>query len=185
MPKPEDRLYFIALLPSTDIHKMAQEWKEEFAQRYDSHAALKSPPHITLHMPFRWKERKEGKLEQVLTSFATDTAAPTLRFDGFGAFPPRVIYIHVAPDAALMALQAALHRKMKRSLYLFNADYRSRPFKPHLTLAFRDLKKEYFEAAWSRLGGRPFSATCTVPCLSLLKHNGKHWEVLKAFAFGH
>ena len=41
--------------------------KQEFANRFNSKAALRSPPHITLHMPFKWKEEKEVKLIDVLS----------------------------------------------------------------------------------------------------------------------
>ncbi len=36
-----------------------QKLKEEMAERFQSKASLNSPPHITLHMPFKFPERKE------------------------------------------------------------------------------------------------------------------------------
>jgi len=182
MPKPE-RLYFIALLPSKTIRQAAHRYKELFAEQYQSKAALKSPPHVTLHMPFKWKEDKEEKLCEVLGTFAKSKPQIDLYFEGFAAFPPKTIYIQVNTNKELDTLQAELHLTAKRSLNLFNANYRDRPFRPHLTVAFRDLKKEQFEHAWPIFENKAFSQGCTVKEMTLLKHNGQHWEVFQEFPF--
>ena len=48
--------YFVALIPPSPVYEEAQALKEYFREKYNSKAALNSPPHITLHMPFFWKE---------------------------------------------------------------------------------------------------------------------------------
>lgn len=51
-----DALYFIALVLPSPLYEEVTRLKEYFRDRYNSKAALRSPPHITLHMPFKWKE---------------------------------------------------------------------------------------------------------------------------------
>ena len=65
----KEKLYFIAIVPPTPIYDEALEQKEYFKVHYNSKASLNSPPHITLHMPFRWKEKEEKELEQQLEQF--------------------------------------------------------------------------------------------------------------------
>ena len=48
-----DKLYFIAIVPPSPIYEEAFEQKVYFKTKYNSKASLNSPPHITLHMPFK------------------------------------------------------------------------------------------------------------------------------------
>ena len=57
--KAKQKLYFIAIVPPSPIYDEALEQKEYFKAKYNSKASLNSPPHITLHMPFRWSEKEE------------------------------------------------------------------------------------------------------------------------------
>ena len=62
--------YFIAIIPPSPILEEVQEIKNYFKDKYESRAALNSPPHITLHMPFFWKIDEEDLLISLLTEFA-------------------------------------------------------------------------------------------------------------------
>ena len=148
LPPPGTSLYFIALIPPIPFFEEAQALKEYFRDQYQSKASLNSPPHITLHMPFQWKEAKEEKLVKPLSEFSSGKKPFALSFNGFSCFAPRVIYIDIKPCKSLTVLQQELHRFCKIELNLFNAQYRDLPFHPHLTLAFRDLKKDQFPNAW-------------------------------------
>ncbi|MBK5277935.1 MAG: 2'-5' RNA ligase family protein, partial [Bacteroidia bacterium] len=68
-------------------------------------------------------------------------------------------------------------------LNIFNAQYKDMPFHPHLTLAFRDLKKPMFEKAWEEFKSKEYSESFAAKHFTLLKHNGKVWESLKDFEF--
>jgi 2'-5' RNA ligase len=70
---------------------------------------------------------------------------------------------------------------MKVYLNLFNAQYKDQPFHPHLTLAFRDLKKPAFYKAWQEFKEKKCEATFSVTEIVLLKHNGKIWNVYNNF----
>lgn len=176
-----EALYFIAIIPQEPTYSEALKWKNFFKDQYQSKAALKSPPHITLHMPFKWKLSKEEKLLNTLNSFIRQHKNFEVSIKNYGAFPPRVIYMDVVKSEALAQLQKELFKYLKEHLQLFNANYKDKPFNPHLTLAFRDLKKKYFERAWAEVKEKSFEASFIVNAITLLKHNGKRWEVFKNF----
>ncbi len=181
MPKEGSALYFIAIIPPSPIFEQASEWKDYFKDQYHSKAALNSPPHITLHMPFEWKVKKEEELVSKLSVFSKSKETFELELQNFGCFAPRVIFINVLESEVLRKLQHELHRYCKTELNIFNAQYKDLPFHPHLTLAFRDLKKPMFEKAWEEFKQKEFSGSFIADRFALLKHNGKVWESFKEF----
>jgi 2'-5' RNA ligase len=185
MPAREEKLkqYFIALVPPSPLYDDALRFKNYFKEQYNSKASLNSPPHITLHMPFRWKEEKESELVSSLSEFTLGREPFKLQLVNFDAFVPRVIFINIVPSELLTTLYKDLHRFCKRELNLFNASYRDQGFHPHMTLAFRDLKKPMFVKAWEEFQERKFSATFLIDKIVLLKHNGKIWEIFKECSF--
>ena len=173
--------YFVAIIPPAPVFEEAADLRSYFKEKYNSKAALNSPPHITLHMPFLWREDKEKKLISKLGEFASQCDPVKICLDNFSCFSPRVIFINVTESDALHQLQKNLHRFCKRELDIFNANYKERPYHPHLTLAFRDLRKLQFQLAWQEFSGREYKAEFMADKIALLKHNGKSWDVLKEF----
>lgn len=176
--REKNKRYFIALIPPPPVYQELQALKEYFRDAYSSKAALRSPPHITLHMPFLWDEAKEHRLTSRLADFGRRQDPVKVCLDNFSCFAPRVIFVAVTESDALSRLQKELHSFCKRELDIFNANYRDKPFHPHLTLAFRDLKKDRFVPAWKEFENREFKAEFMADKIALLKHNGKNWEVL-------
>ena len=170
--------YFIAIIPPPPIREETQALKEYFREKYHSKAALNSPPHITLHMPFLWNEDKEKKLITRLREFVHPFDPIKVCLDNYSSFPPRVIFLNVTESDALADFQQKLHRFFKRELDIFNANYQDRPFHPHLTLAFRDLKKNQFPLAWEEFSKKEYKAEFMADKIAILKHNGKTWDVL-------
>jgi 2'-5' RNA ligase len=180
-PRPGISKYFIALVPPSPVFEQAWQWKEYFNIEFNSKAALNSPPHITLHMPFEWKTERENKLVDQLSIFTTTQNPFDLELKNFGSFPPRVIFINVVDNPGLIQLQATLSRFCKRELNLFNANRLDQSYHPHLTVAFRDLKKNVFPKAWEFVRDLNFNARFTCRELVLLKHDGRVWQQAKSF----
>ena len=174
--------YFIAIVPPSPVYQHAQEFKNYFKDHFHSKASLNSPPHITLHMPFRWKERKEPELVESLQRFFINYDALVVTIKNFACFSPKVIFMDVEKSTALSELQSELFKFCKREFNLFNADYKDLPFHPHLTLAFRDLKKPAFIKAWEEFKDKKYQTEFQVTDIILLKHNSKVWEVFTRFA---
>jgi 2'-5' RNA ligase len=177
----KSKLYFIALIPPSPIYDDALEQKNYFKEQYNSKASLNSPPHITLHMPFRWKEQKETELASKLAQFIKGFGPLKVCLDNYASFPPKVIFINVVNTEPLENLQRGIHRFCKKELNLFNANYKEQAFHPHLTLAFRDLKKPNYQKAWEDFENREYKAEFIADRIALLKHTGKVWQVYREF----
>ena len=76
----------------------------------------------------------------------------------------------------LRILQKELSKYVRRNLKIQNADYKDRGFHPHMTVAFRDLKKPEFQVAWEKFKKEEYYAEFRCNEFTLLKHNGNHWE---------
>lgn len=176
-------LYFVAIIPPSPIYEEAWKLKNYFKDAYSSKASLNSPPHVTLHMPFKWKVEKENALVEKLEKFAHQFAPFDLSFSNFNCFEPRVIYIDVIKNEKLNSLQKELHRLCKKELNLFNANYKEHAFHAHLTLAFRDLRKQQFLKAWEEFNQKTFTGEFTVNEIALLKHTEGSWRIVKTFEF--
>jgi 2'-5' RNA ligase len=176
-----EQKYFIAIIPPEPLYEEIASLKEKIAATYHTKGALRSPPHITLHMPFLWNEAKEEKLINTLKSFSFTNEDLTISLNGFNSFPPRVVFINVIDNKLLSDLQLQLFRYCKTNLNLFNANYRDKPFHPHITLAFRDLKKDMFHALWNSIKSEGFEHTFHAREFHLLKHDGRNWIRFQQF----
>ena len=175
--------FFIALLPPQDIQDYANEVKQYFADRYASSGALKSPPHITLQPPFEWADANLPLLETSLQEFASGQQPVAITLKGFDVFAPRVIYINVVISQELLTLEADLMAHTESNLGIVDRVSKTRPFAPHLTIAFRDLTKQNFKAAWPEFKNRQLYFEFTADKLTLLLHDRKRWNIKREFAF--
>lgn len=182
--KPEQLVpqrYFVALLPPEAVQSDVTRIKQHFKERYHSRKALNSPPHITLQPPFQQAESEAVRLKSVLQTFAQRHAPLTVQLDGFAAFPPRVIYIHVVRSQSLLQLQQNLMAELEAQLAIVDPISKQRPFHPHLTVAFRDLTPANFKAGWAEFCQQSFQATFTVAALTLLIHLQGRWQIHAQF----
>jgi len=175
--------FFLALLPPQDIQDYANQVKQYFADRYASSGALKSPPHITLQPPFEWADANLSLLEASLKEFASGQQPVAITLRGFSAFVPRVIYINVVISQEILTLQADLMAYTESNLGIVDKVSKTRPFAPHITVAFRDLTKQNFKAAWPEFEKRQLDFEFTADKLTLLLHDGRRWNVKSEFAF--
>jgi 2'-5' RNA ligase len=167
-----------------EIQSEITQIKQYFSKKYDSRHALKSPPHITLQAPFKWSISELNSLEKCLTSLTQQQASFSVTLSGFNAFPPRVIYVDVVKTVALMNLQINLATDLENTLNLPNSNPKSRPFAPHMTVAFRDLTRKNFRAAWTEFRAKPIQFEFIARQLTLLIHTGKYWHIQQEFVFG-
>lgn len=175
--------FFIALLPPQHIQDYANQVKQHFADKYASCGAQKSPPHITLQPPFEWADANVSLLETSLQEFASGQQPIPITLSGFDAFAPRVIYINVVKSQAILTLQANLMAYLASTLGIVDQVSQSRPFAPHLTVAFRDLSRQNFRAAWPEFQQRQLHFEFTADNLTLLLHDGKRWNIKSEFSF--
>lgn len=170
----------MALVPPEPFYSEVERLKHEFFEEYNSKAALNSPPHITLHMPFRYAEEKEQKMGSALSSVSLQETIKIFQ-NGFGSFPPRVIYINVKPEAGLTRLQSSIVEHLRKNLKIVKNDYKNGSFHPHMTVAFRDLRPGMFKKAWPDYKERDLVFQWEAKAFYLLKHDGSKWGLYKEF----
>lgn len=181
--KASKKRFFIALIPPENVQEEATKIKEYFKENYNSKAALKSPPHVTLQSPFEWDIEDLPKLIQELNFFSESQELFSMTLNGFAAFKPRVIYIDVVKTPELLSIQKQLMSHLESSLNIVHQVSQNRPFAPHLTVAFRDLTKKNFYQAWPEFEDREIHFNFTMNKLTLLIHNGRKWEIYQDFYF--
>ncbi len=174
--------YFIAIVPPEPVLQSITELKESICKNYGTKGALRSPAHVTLHMPFSWEEEKEERLFSALQTFRYSNSI-AIELNGFNCFEPRVVFVNVKHNNELMALQTQLVKCCKQQLHLFNQAEDLRGFHPHITVAFRDLKKPLFYKLWKDYQHKPFEATFNCNSFFLMKQVGEKWEAYKEFLF--
>jgi 2'-5' RNA ligase len=175
--------YFIAIIPPSPIFEEALALKNYFKEKYESKASINSPPHITLQPPFHWGEKNENELSEGLVHFAEGRTSMTISLSDFGAYAPRVIFISVEENQELKEFQHELKKYCTEQLHLPKTSGEDRKFHPHLTLAFRDLKKQEFNFAWEEFKVKKFSASFKIEGFDLLKHDGTTWGSRRHFRF--
>lgn len=176
----DTKLYFIAIIPPDEIASEVTAIKQDFSHRFDTSGALRSPAHITLVPPFKWEVKKQEILVDVLKKFTPSCQPLSLELRNFNSFAPRVIYLDVVPSSVLETLYLSINRWMERKLDI-TFQHPSRPFRPHMTVAFRDLTKANFHKAWHEYKHKHFEASFEVNNIHLLRHSGRMWEVMRVF----
>src|SRR6185437_1508456 len=99
--------YFIAIVVPEPFQTQLMVFKNVVKDKFNSKGALRSPAHITLHMPFEWKEEKEDALINTLQQF-TFSEGFIIDLQNFSCFEPRVLFVDVLKNELLEKLQREL-----------------------------------------------------------------------------
>ena len=86
------------------------------------------------------------------------------------------------PAPGFVELQLLLVDRLQTQCGVAEKVSRRRHYHPHLTIAFRDLKRRQFGALWEEVRERSVHYAFTVTNLTLLWHDGKRWQVDCEFA---
>lgn len=176
-------LYYIAILPDDHLSQRITDIKLELKENFGVKHALKSPPHITLQMPFKWENDKLIEIENFLFTYAKEFSSFSIELSGFAYFGDRVIFIDVKENPELTKLHDSFVAQLIRKVG-FPDVIQSTPFHPHITLAHRDMNKDVFKKIQYKLEKEKFKAGFQVKEIVLLKHNGAYWEVFRKYAMG-
>lgn len=175
-------MYFIAVLAPAPVERQVLQWKIYMRDRHGCAAALKSPAHITLVPPFWMDPSLEQGLKNGLDLYSAAQDPFEIRLNGFGSFPPRVIYVSVEWSNELIRMQGELPGDLTVT-GPFPIKRELRPFHPHLTIAARDLFKKSYAEAWEFFKTKNYKAEWMAGGISLLRHNKKNWDVVYTSQF--
>ncbi len=174
---PAHSMYFVAIVSPPPVDKKVQRYKYWMKDQFGCVVALKSPVHITLIPPFWLDERRESELLNIFQSFTSDMDELEIQLDSFSHFGKKVLFVHIKEDPVLQELQQQTEDYFLQHVGdVIKKD--ERPFRPHITLANRDMKPGDFEKAWHYFSEKIFHETFHSRTVSLLKLNLGKWNIL-------
>lgn len=175
--------YFLALVPEGELQERATALKMQLKEEFSIKYALKSPAHITLKMPFTYNEAKEEVLISALTKFLKEYHEINMKVGGVGTFGDRVVYLKIEAGEDLFDLQRNLKSFCKKELNLVD-ELSDRNFHPHMTIAFKDLKKGQAPNILKVLEEQPITYDFIARHLFLLKRDNGRWIIKEKIEFG-
>lgn len=178
----KDPLFFIALLPPEDVQRDITAFKTHIADTWGARHALKSPPHITLQPPFLWPENELGSLKNCLADFAAEQTPFSIQLRNFGSFAPRVVFVKPLKNKFLEQIFQNLTAALKRD-FGFDDPRNHRPFRPHVTVAHRDLGERDFPGVWAFFREKKFEKKFEADAVTLLRNIQGKWEIEAQFPF--
>jgi len=182
MATTSDPFFYYALMPESPVQEEVTAFKHTAAERFGSSRALRSPAHITLIPPVRASEKVMMEMDGIIRDVANCWSPMAIDCHDFGSFPPRVIFVRIAQDANLMALAKTLKTRLYDGKFPVPAS--DRPFRPHMTIAFRDLAVADYHRAWSWFSEQSYRRTWNAEGVWKLMHRGTYWEPAQCFTFG-
>ena len=178
---PQQNLYFIAIIPPIDITNEVTAFRTDFKDNYNSKAALKNMPHITLKAPFNIDAAHHTEVLEWFASLPVLKEPFAIQLHNFGAFPnPNnpVVFVHPVITPQLKALQSRIINSFEALYPDIPLHYHERHFAPHMTIAYRDLAFDEFNKAWKEVYcDKEYNAQFEVTGFYLLQHNGAEWKV--------
>lgn len=170
-------IYFIAIPASQQINAAMTTFKQDFAARFDSAYALKVFAHITLKAPFSIPGNHHDALLAWFRNMYRPVGPFSIILDGFGSFTGSwVIFAQPRRSTPLIQLQHEILRSFHVHLPGIKIRSLEKKFRPHMTVAYRDLRPDCFAAAWEEYRHKAYHAVFTVAAVGLYRHNGAHWE---------
>jgi 2'-5' RNA ligase len=175
-------LYYIALVLPEPLQSNITAFKTDIHQRFGAKSALKSPAHITLFPPFRWKSTDENALKNVLTEFSLkyfEKKGPlSINLKNFGFFRKSTIFIQPESNENLNLMRAELLNYLSTHINLRDEKDAARPYHPHVTIVNRDISEVDFETIWREYSCKIFTAEFEIEGISLLKKGDFKWEII-------
>ena len=177
-----ENLYFIAIIPPKEICDEIITFQLDFAHHFNAKAALKVIPHITLKAPFKLPVSAHSGLQQWFQKLFIHSGSFQIELSNFAAFPNKykpVIYVNPIINVSLYSLQKEIIRSFRINYPELEILGLELKFKPHITIAYRDLMPDKFAEAWDLYKAKKFSSVFDVDSFHLLQHNGRMWNIIE------
>ncbi len=175
-------LYFIAIVPPQQVCDEINRFKKDLAERFHSKAALKVMPHITIKAPFTFPAIHHQRTLYWFDRLLVTVPVFHQHLKDFGAFDNRnhpVIYVNPVINPALEELQEQVIEHFIShypDVDIMDPEF---SFRPHMTVAYRDLQPVMFKEAWNEYKAKQYAASFAVTNFHLLQHNGRVWNIIQ------
>ncbi|HEY1023996.1 MAG TPA: 2'-5' RNA ligase family protein [Sphingobacteriaceae bacterium] len=175
-------LYLVAILPPEDLSYQIDEIRKECSERYHVYKALKPPVHITLYRPVWMEDSNEKQFSLLMKQVGSEVDPFTQEIENFGAFAMQVVYINALKNPGLLDLRSRITSVFRNHKIDPKVTNGNSAFNPHFTIAYRDVLPDVFQKIWDEYKNRKFKRQFRVYEFSLLKHDGKRWNLLENFS---
>lgn len=163
-------LWFLAILPQTEVADRVRAVQQEIADRFGPRKILKIPVHLTLEAPFRLDEEGAVRMTEHLRDFFARQPSFSVELRNFGTFRHSVVFIEVGPNLALLELHAHTSALLREEHAYIKERSWQQGYTPHVTVANRDVTPQAHRAIWAEFNTRKFYAKFTVNEIHLLRH---------------
>jgi 2'-5' RNA ligase len=174
-------LYLTAIMPPAELAEQILEIKNELSDRFQIYAALKPPVHITLYRPLNIENDFESHLIKVLKPIGYNHAPFKVDLLNFDCFIIQTLFISVVKSSLLGDLQKEISSVFHKNKIDPKEHKGNTTFHPHITVAYRDIPPEVFPIIWDEYKNKKFRRSFLVDHFSLLKHDGKQWQIFREF----
>jgi 2'-5' RNA ligase len=178
-------LFFIALIPNKELRMKINAIKSDF-KRFESSRASKVYTHITLKAPFKCSINNKKELLNWFSQMVIRQKPFSMDLDGFGAFYNKynpVVFINPVINKEIIKMQKELMISFN-SIFPAYVHPVDRNFKPHITVAYRDLTPENFLNAWKEYKYKAFNDVFDVNAIYLLEHDTNNWNIIDTHKLG-
>ena len=134
-------------------------------------------------LPEIHNEANEDKLINRLKDFLVGYKPLKLMIKGVKTFGNRVIYLGVEAEQELYDFQSDLKTFCKRELNLVD-ELSDRNFHPHMTIAFKDIKKSQFQNILKFSNEKDLAKEWTETQIVLLKKEDGRWILCERLKLG-
>ncbi len=143
---------------------------------------MRIPVHITVEPPFRRDAADADWMCERLSAFFSGEQEFEVELRDFWAFRDDVIFIDVTANLQLLEMHQRLSDIMRAAPAIIETAPFHTGYKPHMTIANRDVEPETHRRIWNEFKARKFYARFPVGAVTLLRHDGKEWHIYKQFA---
>jgi len=156
-------LCFIGIIFEEKLENEIVEIKKTIKERFNCKHSLKTKPHITLYEPISVEDVSEFWEKSIKD--INDFGSFQIVINNFNHFDDRVLYIDVEKNEKLENLYESVRGKSSLN------------YKPHITMAHRDIKN--FEDLWNCYKNQKIEKNTKVEYLVLFAHDSKQWRIEK------
>lgn len=170
-------IYLIAIVPPEPLFSEIQEIKEVIGAKYNTKEAVRRPAHITLIPPFNAPRSVETEVKKFLDEFGAAQSPFDILIDGYGEFHQSTLFLKPAESPEIMAMQKLLIKQFASVYHRGKERGPSYGFHPHITIAYKDITRPMFDAAWREYGDKLFRRRFTLDHIDLMRWD-KGWKTI-------
>ncbi len=166
-----EQTHFIgAVLPDVLVEKITA-FRRYTHDRYGCRSGHSTPPHITLVPPFVIEDGYSTD-DLARAIMALDARPFNCTVDGFGSFDERTVFAHVKTSREWTDLKDRVSGAVK-DLGSIRMD--RRPFRPHITIANRDIPPGKTMQILEYLSAFDISTTFSVDTIAVFERRDHRW----------